>query len=294
MINTVKELETRLHEYGAITHAGNFHADDVFSTALLEYFFGKFKLERAFIVPDDFQGIAFDIGLGQFDHHQSDNECYDDGIPMASLGKLARIIIPQKLGLDVYEKILPWLKDIEENDNTGRVEKFGNSPHPLALAISLFNIPWDKNFETLQEKEAYAYECFFDAVQWAKKLLELKFEEILRIQKAKDIVKNSNFLSFPLFSVLLLDTYCPWKSVSDEEILFCIYPSNRGGYNIEAKDTSIISLPSVWKEHKPNGCTFVHNSLFLASFKTREDAINAITEFYPEIQKSLEDDYIFF
>ena len=52
------------------THAGKFHADDVFATALLQIIRPDIRITRGFVVPDDFDGIVYDIGFGMFDHHQ--------------------------------------------------------------------------------------------------------------------------------------------------------------------------------------------------------------------------------
>ena len=40
------------------THAGKFHADDVFATALLQILRPDIKITRGFVVPDDFDGIG--------------------------------------------------------------------------------------------------------------------------------------------------------------------------------------------------------------------------------------------
>lgn len=57
----------------AFTHGGKFHADDVFSSALLLYINPEISITRGNSVPDDFTGIVFDIGRGEFDHHQKDS-----------------------------------------------------------------------------------------------------------------------------------------------------------------------------------------------------------------------------
>ena len=46
----------------AFTHGGKFHADDVFSAALLLHFNPKLTIQRGNRVPEDFGGIVFDIG----------------------------------------------------------------------------------------------------------------------------------------------------------------------------------------------------------------------------------------
>ena len=45
------------------THAGKFHADDVFATALLQILRPDIKITRGFVVPDGFDGIVYDVGL---------------------------------------------------------------------------------------------------------------------------------------------------------------------------------------------------------------------------------------
>ena len=46
----------------AFTHSGKFHADDVFSYALLLYLNPEITITRGNKVPKDFDGIVFDIG----------------------------------------------------------------------------------------------------------------------------------------------------------------------------------------------------------------------------------------
>ena len=72
------------------THAGKFHADDVFATALLQILRPDIKITRGFTVPDDFDGIVYDIGFGMFDHHQEPREYRANGVPYAAFGLLWR------------------------------------------------------------------------------------------------------------------------------------------------------------------------------------------------------------
>ena len=51
----------------AFTHGGKFHADDVFSAALLLHFNPQLTIQRGNRVPEDFAGIVFDIGRGEYD-----------------------------------------------------------------------------------------------------------------------------------------------------------------------------------------------------------------------------------
>ena len=68
----------------AFTHSGKFDADDVFSSALLLYLNPEIRIIRGNKVPEDFDGIVFDIGRGRYDHHQKDSRIRENGIPYAA------------------------------------------------------------------------------------------------------------------------------------------------------------------------------------------------------------------
>ena len=53
----------------AMTHAGRFHADDVFSAALLKILNPQINIVRRNAVPEGYQGLVFDLGNGAYDHH---------------------------------------------------------------------------------------------------------------------------------------------------------------------------------------------------------------------------------
>ena len=57
----------------AFTHSGKFHADDVFSAALLLYLNPEITITRGNTVPDDYDGLVFDIGRRQYDYHKKDS-----------------------------------------------------------------------------------------------------------------------------------------------------------------------------------------------------------------------------
>ena len=81
----------------AFTHSGKFHADDVFSFALLLYLNPEITILRGNRVPDDFDGIVFDIGRGKYDHHQKDSRIRENGVPYAAFGLLWEDLVRRSL-----------------------------------------------------------------------------------------------------------------------------------------------------------------------------------------------------
>lgn len=75
------------------THTGFFHADDLFSLALLRTLGVNAPLHRVTdeeLPSDSSKTLMFDIGLGRYDHHQCNKEHRLNGKPYASFGLLWR------------------------------------------------------------------------------------------------------------------------------------------------------------------------------------------------------------
>lgn len=104
----------------AFTHSGKFHADDVFSSALLLYLNPEITILRGNRVPDDFDGIVFDIGRGKYDHHQKDSRIRENGVPYAAFGLLWEELGPEILGEELAQKFdEAFVQPLDNNDNTG-------------------------------------------------------------------------------------------------------------------------------------------------------------------------------
>ena len=88
----------------AFTHSGKFHADDVFSYALLLYLNPAITITRGNKVPKDFDGIVFDIGRGKYDHHQRDSRIRENGVPYAAFGLLWEELGAEILGEELAAK----------------------------------------------------------------------------------------------------------------------------------------------------------------------------------------------
>lgn len=255
----------------ALTHAGVFHADDVFSAALLKIVNPEIKIERSFTVPEDYDGLVFDIGLGEYDHHQGCSEYRSNGMPYASLGKLWRDIGPTLVSSkDALNFDKSFIQDLDYADNVGGFSALSN-------AIHSFNPVWDSP-NTSDEQ-------FFKAVNFAEEILKNEFEKIHAKNRAKSMVEQA--LKESQNGIVILSHCVPWKEVLiDTDAKFVIFPSQRGGYNIQAVPESLISrtpvipFPEKWLgksadelQHYVPGMTFCHNSNFLAAANTLNDAI---------------------
>ena len=146
----------------AFTHSGKFHADDVFSAALLLYLNPEITITRGNQVPENYEGLVFDIGRGQYDHHQKDSRIRDNGVPYAAFGLLWEKLGPEILGEELALKFdESFVQPLDINDNTGEKNE-------LATLIGNFNPGWDSKSSN--------DEAFFQAVSVAGMILENKFE----------------------------------------------------------------------------------------------------------------------
>ena len=270
----------------AFTHSGKFHADDVFSAALLLYLNPEINIFRGNKVPDDFEGVVFDIGRGQYDHHQKDSRIRENGVPYAAFGLLWEALGEDILGEELAEKFdQSFVQPLDNNDNTGEKNE-------LASLIGNFNPGWDSPGNNDQ--------AFFQAVSVAGMILENKFERyrgneradkrIEEILKEHELAVPSGKRAAEESKILILPEFVPCqKRLSETEIAFVIFPSNRGGYCIQPqkKEYSLnykCSFPVEWlgleneelvQETGLASAGFCHKGGFLMTTGTLDDAVKA-------------------
>lgn len=251
----------------AFTHGGVFHADDVFSAAFLKLLNPEIIIERGYKVPENYAGIVFDIGFGQYDHHQENNECRDNGVPYASLGKIWKAFAAELCSdyvINAVEREL--IEPIDAADN-------GIKENLLSTAIAALNPAWDSD----EDSDS----CFFSAVELAKEILSKMIRGFQSEERAFHIVEEA--VKKAKNGIVILPVYCPWKNYVEDipEIKFIIYPSQRGGYNIQTVPdknnpfSGRVLFPEEWLGN-PNealGMTFCHPGNFLACTKTLPQAI---------------------
>lgn len=270
----------------AFTHSGKFHADDVFSAALLLYLNPEITITRGNKVPEDFEGIVFDIGRGKYDHHQKDSRIRENGIAYAAFGLLWEELGAEILGEELAVKFdESFVQPLDNNDNTGEKNE-------LATLIGNFNPTWDAKGSN--------DEAFFQAVSVAGMILENKFERYLGNERADKRVEEileahqnavrSGEKSEAESRILILPEFVPCqKRLSVTDIAFVVFPSNRGGYCIQPqkKEYSLnykCCFPTEWLglENEElvsatglSSAGFCHKGGFLMTAGTLEDAVKA-------------------
>ena len=253
----------------AYTHAGVFHADDVFSAALLGIYYPEIEIARTFNVPDDAE-LVFDIGLGKFDHHQGNAEVRPNGVKYAAFGLLWREFGSLFVS-DVESFDKNFVEPLDISDNTG-------IKNPISSLIGNFNPRWDSTIS--------ADDAFMQAVEFATDILAREFARIHSIERASTLVKE--FFTKSENGIVVLETFAPWQEVlvPEEKARFVVFPSQRGGWNAQHIPTELggvvakIPFPENWNAtsesfKRETGGTFCHASGFLCAFNTKEEAINA-------------------
>ena len=274
-MNKINLTKTTNYTMG-ITHSGVFHADDVFSAALLGIINPGIKILRVFKVPDEIQKdtIVFDIGFGAYDHHQKDGEVRGNGIKYAAFGLLWRefghLLVSRK---NVQKFDDTFVQSLDVTDN-------GGAMNPLTSSIFSFVPQWDDEDQNMDS-------AFSEAVEFAKEILEREIHRMHSAEKAEQIVSAA--LAESDGEIVLLSTFVPWSDVLiPSTAKFVVFPSLRGGYNAQAVLATIngrdqkVPFPEEWagassdylQEVVP-GMSFCHPGRYIVATETAEQAVNA-------------------
>lgn len=289
------KVTKNINEANCITHAGIFHADEVFASVILSKVIDNLVISRVFEIDDLMNNkIIYDIGGGKFDHHQlGGNGKREDGISYSSCGLIwkeyGKILLKNKgyQNIDELFEIIDrdLIEYIDANDN-GEIPTIDTNYNFMHLSklISEFNSKWDEDIDNDIN--------FIEVVKFADIIFEKVLKSITSKLKAKAIIEES--IKKSKNNIMFLDKFAPWKeflliSNNDKakDILFVIFPSNRGGYNICSVPKELKSFenrkkfPKNWAGLKDSelqeltgveGAIFCHNARFIAGAKTKQDA----------------------
>lgn len=275
----------------AFTHSGKFHADDVFSSALLLYLNPQITITRGNRVPEGYDGIVFDIGRGRYDHHQRDSRVRENGVPYAAFGLLWEELGSGILGETLAQRFdEEFVQPLDKNDNTGEKNE-------LASLIGNFNPVWDETEAadgvTEEKRDRGLSVGFLRTVQVAGMVLENKFARYRADARADEKINQVLAMQETQGGdarILVLPEFVPCqKRLKETDTAFVIFPSNRGGYCIQPqkKPDSMnykCSFPKQWlgleneELQKATGLAsagFCHKGGFLMTVGDEADAIRA-------------------
>lgn len=278
-----------------VTHNGNFHADDVFSIAVLKHVLPTFKLvrtrDKALIESADFVidvGGEYDPETNRFDHHQRGGAGErENGIPFSSFG-----LVWKKYGLAlcddnqaVADRVDSGLVSTIDAIDCGHVEGVSKGIS-LSQTISMFNPTWEEesNFDI----------CFDEAVEFAARMLIRFIASAHGSVNAKAIVAKA-IENAEDARVIVLEKYTPWKKtvhILSSDALYMVYPSHSGQWILQTVPVEPGSfedrkpLPKAWSglsdqafvdETGIDDAVFCHNGLFIAGTKSFESTMKLAT-----------------
>lgn len=280
----------------AVTHSGVFHADDVMASVILQQFYEDIEIIRSRRQEDFEQAdIVFDVGGGEFDHHNDYKELRENGVPYAACG-----LIWRAFGHLLIEKIKPSFSDdqidevfysvehsliesIDAIDNGYFVEKEAFHMPTLDQLVKGFNPNWNTPLD--------ANEQFHMAIAFCTPILLNVIEGSISAIEAEQIVKDS-YDNREVENILILDTFCPWKrhlSHYDEDgsIIYVIFKDLVDGYRIQTVSEIDSSeprkeFPKEWAGKDPSvinelvdieDAIFVHPGRFIAGTGSLSSAI---------------------
>ena len=286
-----------IKEATAVTHAGVFHADEVFATVILNRALGGIKVIRTNNVPEDLPKdvIIYDIGEGKYDHHGLAQKDHSNGVPYAACGmiwkdfgwKIKEIMDCKNSTLAYHMIDEELIQGIDAADN-GKMPQAKYPVQELGIykIISQFNPNWDEDIST--------EECFEKACDFADTI----FENVLAnaVARANAYEEVDEAISKSNNGIMVFENgYVPFEDLTiisanpkAPGVCFAVYPSLRQDWACKAVPDKKggkgqrKSLPEEWRGlsgeelQRLTGvktAVFCHPKRFMCTAQTREDAI---------------------
>lgn len=279
-------LTDNIEEANCVTHSGKFHVDDVISTVFISKIVDEVILIR---IPninnkDLTNKIVYDIGLGEFDHHQKNrNDKRENGIYYSSIGLLWK-----KFGKKYLEKIKA--KNIEktfeylDNELIQYIDATDNMQFEYLKSktspdfVKLYNPNWN---EDISENEA-----FINAIRMADEFWNIYIKYAIAEVEATEIIleKMKNCKE----CYLILEKEMPYKMAvnsCNNNLKYIIFKSRREGYDVRIVDNKSQFKNEIVKEGDTkrikeltgvNDLIYVDNRGKLCCTETLEGAIKLI------------------
>lgn len=295
------KITKNIEEANCITHAGTFHADEIFATLILSKILPQITLIRLSEFRDEEKKVAnkdalvYDIGGGKYDHHQQGgNGQRENGVKYAACGLIWKEFgkkVLQNYNIEDIEYTVNYIDKnliqfIDANDN-GQLPKLQADYRNVHLShvVSLFNPKWDEDIDSDDK--------FIKALNICDVIFDEFLHDTISKIKAKDrvekAIENSNN------GIAILDEFVPWKEFilssqneKAKKINFVVFPSSRGGYSVYAVPLELgsfenrKSLPEIWRGLRDKDlqivtgvktARFCHNAGFICTAESKEGAL---------------------
>lgn len=286
------------------THHGKFHADEVMATAILKRIFNLEVIRTRDPQVLKTLDLVYDVGGGEFDHHDAEKKLRGNGRPYAACGliwkEFGRQVIAaedEELREEEVERIFRQLdsslmQGIDAVDNGLQACDCEVPVMGISAVISGFNPPWDME---LSESNA-----FDEAVEVASAVLRNSLRRQISVLKAREkVVQAYTNRKHP--KLLEMESLCPWGQAlqeldKEQEVLFVIYPTRdgftiqtvrKGGDTMEARK----DLPKEWAGKRDEALSgivgipdaiFCHPGRFIAAARSYDSIMKmaelALTE----------------
>ena len=248
-IEEIKKL-IQNQNFTVYTHSGTFHADDAFACAIamLVAFKKNLKIVRCKNLEDlkrlgvdDSNALIVDIGLGRFDHHQSQKEYYDDGVEKSAVAKLWDYVgqdliedmfsCPPVISERVFEKLTEnFIKPISDTDTRGQKLR------PNAIYRMIMN---------RTNTEGKLDSIFVEIVEKAQEILYYEMRQVVsEVETAMEAISFAEQFKYeghPGWG--FTPTFVPASAFEGTAVRFIIGRSARGGYNIACVDAENFPIP---------------------------------------------------
>ena len=264
-------------------HGGCFHGDDVACVALLKLVHKEVKVLRKFKVDDtETSDYVLDIGRVDkvtenqvfLDHHQGPELMEGTEIKQCAFSKLIERMIDPSDKLFKKHLYNDLVLPVSAQDNGQNYAEFGLVPSPLTF-VNAMGLSWKDDQKLNDNRFNEVVDIAIVVIKNIIKNIEDKIEAIDEISAAIKKVEGC---------VLVLDRYLPWTdtiieyNAGDPKIKLIIYPSNRGGFNVQVVPKKAGSFDSWLKipEEVTNfdGCSGQAHGAF-AFFDSVEHAVEA-------------------
>ena len=283
------------------THPGNFHADDVFATAVLELVHSPLELVRT--RDPEAQAAAdlrVDVGgrsdpaTGDFDHHQKGGAGErENGVRYASFGLVWRehgeALAGSAAAAAAIDERLVCGVDANDVGQT-LVEPLVGDIRPMSVSgvIAALNPSWDEELTPAEEDTRFA-----QAVALARGMVEREIAGAAAFDRARGLVAAAiGRAEDP--RVIELDSNMPWREAvitTAPEALYVVYPKS-DGWGSQAVPREVgsfenrLSFPADWRGRSgadlvaatgvPDA-VFCHAAGFYASAGSREGIVALVS-----------------